>query len=107
MSPLFPFKEILEAAIPVTYQDVVITFVNVSGIRNGQFMQITDARKIYHQDVFGRHWSAIQITTAAGICAAVDLHAQGKLPNRGFVRQEGIRFEDFMENRFGRYYACN
>lgn len=100
-------KEILESAIPVTWQDVVITFVNVSGTRNGQFMQITDARKIYHQDIAGQHWSAIQITTAASICAAVDLHAQKKLPERGFVRQEDIRFEDFITNRFGRYYAAS
>jgi saccharopine dehydrogenase-like NADP-dependent oxidoreductase len=98
-------KELLENAIPVTYQDVVITFVNVSGMRGGQFVQVSDARKIYHQEISGRHWGAIQITTAAGICAALDLHASGKLPRSGFVRQEDIRFEDFIENRFGRYYA--
>ena len=98
-------KELLENAIPVTYQDVVITFVNVTGMRGGQFVQISDARKIYHQEIAGRHWGAIQITTAAGICAALDLHATGKLPSRGFVRQEDVRFEDFINNRFGRYYA--
>ncbi len=98
-------KELLENAIPVTYQDVVITFVNVTGMRGGQFVQVSDARKIYHQEIAGRHWGAIQITTAAGICAALDLHATGKLPSRGFVRQEDIRFEDFITNRFGRYYA--
>ncbi len=98
-------KELLENAIPVTYQDVVITFVNVSGMKGGQFVQISDARKIYHQNIAGRHWGAIQITTAAGICAALDLHANGKLPSRGFVRQEDICFEDFITNRFGRYYS--
>ncbi len=98
-------KELLENAIPVTYQDVVITFVNVTGMRGGQFVQISDARKIYHQEIAGRHWGAIQITTAAGICAALDLHVSGKLPSRGFIRQEDIRFEDFIANRFGRYYA--
>ena len=99
-------KEILENAIPVTYQDVVITFVNVAGIRNGQFVQINDARKIYHQEIAGQHWSAIQITTAAGICAAVDLHRSGKLPPQGFVRQEDVPFKDFITNRFGRFYAA-
>jgi len=98
-------KEILEHAIPITYQDVVITFVNVSGMRNGQFEQVSDARKIYHQKIGNQHWSAIQITTAAGICTAVDLHAHGKLPRRGFVRQEDVPFADFLANRFGRYYA--
>ncbi len=98
-------KQILENAVPITYQDVVITFVNVSGMRDGQFEQVSDARKIYHQQVAGRHWSAIQITTAAGICAALDLHFAGRLPPRGFVRQEDLNFTDFIANRFGKYYA--
>lgn len=98
-------KDILEKSIPVTYQDVVITFVNVSGMRNGEFVQMNDARKIYHSEIAGRHWGAIQITTAAAICAAVDLHFAGRLPSRGFVRQEDIRFEEFIANRFGRCYV--
>jgi saccharopine dehydrogenase-like NADP-dependent oxidoreductase len=97
-------KEILENAVPVTWQDVVITFVNVAGSRAGVFTQISDARRIYHQDIDGRHWSAIQLTTATGICAVLDLHVSGRLPARGFVRQEDVRFDDFINNRFGRFY---
>ena len=48
--------------------------------------------------------SAIQITTAAGICAMVDLMREGKLPQRGFVRQEQCALSDFLANRFGRAY---
>lgn len=51
------------------------------------------------------HWSAIQITTASAICAALDLVREGRLPQQGFVRQEDIALEDFMENRFGRNFA--
>lgn len=98
-------KDILETSIPVTYQDVVVTFCTVSGLRNGNLVQLTDARKIYHQDIDGEHWSAIQITTAGGVCAVVDLFVTGKLPSSGFVRQEDVSFDDFIENRFGAYYA--
>ncbi len=98
-------KEILEVAIPVTLQDVVLVFVTASGRRNGRFIQQSYAHKIYSGDINGRTWSAIQITTAAGICAALDLMHHGKLPRRGFVRQEQIRLEDFLSNRFGRYFA--
>jgi saccharopine dehydrogenase-like NADP-dependent oxidoreductase len=98
-------KEILENAIPVTGQDVVITFVNVSGRKDGQFVQVSDARKIYHQEIAGRHWSAIQLTTAAGVCAVLDLHVAGVLPERGFVRQEDVPFPAFISNRFGKHYA--
>ncbi len=98
-------KSILEDAVPVTFQDVVVTFCTVTGQRNGQLVQITDARKVYHDFIGGENWSAIQITTAAGICAVLDLHTVGRLPTRGFVRQEQVDLNEFLTNRFGRYYS--
>jgi saccharopine dehydrogenase-like NADP-dependent oxidoreductase len=97
-------KDILEHSVPVTFQDVVVTFCTVTGMRDGQLVQISDARKTYHQQVDGENWSAIQVTTAAGICTAVDLHFEGRLLNRGFVRQEEVDLDTFLANRFGRYY---
>jgi len=98
------FKEILERAVPVTFQDVVVTFCTVTGWRKGLLVQKSDARKIYHQQIGDEMWSAIQITTAAGICAVLDLHVAGRLPRRGLVRQEQVRLDDFLVNRFGEYY---
>jgi saccharopine dehydrogenase-like NADP-dependent oxidoreductase len=100
-------KDILEHAVPVTFQDVVVTFCTVTGQRNGQLVQITDARKVYHDWIGGETWSAIQITTAAGICAALDLHVAGRLPSRGFVRQEQVDFNEFLANRFGCRYESH
>jgi saccharopine dehydrogenase-like NADP-dependent oxidoreductase len=97
-------KDILEHAVPVTFQDVVIVFCTASGQRHGQLVQITDARKIYNQSIDGENWSAIQITTAAGVCAMIDLFATGKLASSGFVRQETVTLDTFMQNRFGRFY---
>jgi saccharopine dehydrogenase-like NADP-dependent oxidoreductase len=99
------FKDVLETAIPITYQDVVLIFVTVNGWVEGRLTQESYAKKIYAQDVAGRLMSAIQITTATGICAMVDLLVAGKLPQRCFVRQEDAKFSDFMANRFGKYYA--
>jgi len=98
-------KEILENAIPITFQDVVVVFCAVTGWRAGQLVQQSDARKIYSQTIDGHSWSAIQITTAAAVCAAVDLHVAGALPATGFVKQEQIDFDAFIGNRFGQYYA--
>ena len=98
------FKEILERAVPITFQDVVVTFCTVTGWRKGMLVQKSDARKIYHQKIGDELWSAIQITTAAGVCAVLDLHASGKLPNRGLLRQEQVTMEQFLANRFGKYY---
>lgn len=98
------FKDILEHSVPVTFQDVVVTFCTVTGMRGGQLVQISDVRKTYHQQIDGENWSAIQVTTAAGICTVVDLHFEGRLPESGFVKQEEVDLDTFLENRFGRYY---
>ncbi len=100
-------KDILENAVPATLQDVVIVFVTVSGVRQGRLVQETYANKIYSQVVGGVTRSAIQITTAAGICGVLDLLAEGLLPSSGFVRQEDIALDLYLNNRFGRYYASS
>ena len=53
----------------------------------------------------GRELAAIQLTTAAGICTMIDLHREGRLSETGFVRQEDVALDEFLANRFGRYYA--
>ncbi|MDA5193181.1 saccharopine dehydrogenase family protein [Govanella unica] len=98
-------KDMFEYALPVTYQDVVLIFVTVSGYRQGRFLQETYAHKVYAKDLYGQIWSAIQITTASGICTMLDLLRLGKLPQKGFVRQEDCDFRDFIANRFGANYA--
>ncbi|HTO41224.1 MAG TPA: saccharopine dehydrogenase family protein [Rhizomicrobium sp.] len=98
-------KDVLETAIPITYQDVVLIFVTVSGMIDGRLTQQSTANKIYSQMIGTRLMSAIQITTACGICAMTDLLVEGKLPQKGFVRQEDAKLDDFLHNRFGRYYA--
>jgi len=97
-------KQILEEAVPLTFQDVVVVFCTITGHRKGQLVQHSDARKIYSETIDNEAWSAIQITTAAGLCAALDMHVSEKLPLGGFVRQEDVDYEQFLENRFGRYY---
>jgi saccharopine dehydrogenase-like NADP-dependent oxidoreductase len=98
-------KDVLEAAIPMTHQDVVLIFVSVTGEREGRLKQETYAKKIYAQEIDGRLFSAIQVTTAAGICAMADLLVEGRLPQSGFVRQEQAPLASFLANRFGAYYA--
>jgi saccharopine dehydrogenase-like NADP-dependent oxidoreductase len=98
-------KDILENALPTTMQDVVIIFVTVSGRKDGRLVQETYAHKVYAAPIAGKMHSAIQITTAASICAVLDLLVDRQLPARGFVRQEEIGLDVFLANRFGRYYA--
>jgi saccharopine dehydrogenase-like NADP-dependent oxidoreductase len=97
-------KSIMRKSMPATMQDVVLVFVTVSGQKNGVLLQEVFARKIFAERDAKAPLSAIQITTAAGICAAVDLFREGKLPKRGFIRQEEVALPDFLANRFGMAY---
>jgi saccharopine dehydrogenase-like NADP-dependent oxidoreductase len=98
-------RDVLENAIPMTPQDVVLIFCTVKGMKNGWLTEITDARKVYAHPFRGRTFSAIQITTASSLCAIVDLHVEGKLPRQGFVKQEDVALDTFLSNRFGMCYA--
>lgn len=98
-------KKIFERSIPHTLQDQVLIFVTVTGQKKGQLCQESYAKKILHASINGEEWGAIQITTAAGICAVLDIHANGELPQKGLIRQEDVSFDKFINNRFGKYYA--
>ena len=98
--------DILRRAVPATMQDLVLVFVTVSGLREGVLLQEVFARKIFAERGNGKPArSAIQLTTAAGICAVVDLFREGALPQHGFIRQEQVALPDFLANRFGRAYG--
>jgi len=96
--------QILESSVPATLQDVVLIFVNVKGRRRGRLLQESHVAKIYDRRLDDLHFGAIQITTASGVCAVLDLIAVGALPAAGLIRQEQIDFDAFMANRFGRNF---
>ncbi|MGI9220070.1 MAG: saccharopine dehydrogenase family protein [Woeseiaceae bacterium] len=98
-------KRVLENAVPQTLQDVVVIYAAVTGTQNGELREENYVNKVYPQTVAGRLWSAIQITTASGICAILDIVLSEPGKYRGFVAQEQFRLADVLENRFGVYYA--
>ncbi len=98
-------KRILERSIPKTKQDVVLIYVSVAGLRDRALFEENYVKKIYPTQIGGIEWSAIQVTTAAGICAVVDLVMENPEQYHGLVRQEDILLSDFLSNRFGKYYA--
>jgi saccharopine dehydrogenase-like NADP-dependent oxidoreductase len=98
-------KRVLEHAVPQTLQDVVIVYAAVSGKQDGELREENYVNKIYPQVIAGRLWSAIQVTTAAGITAVVDLVMSSPRKFSGFVAQEQFALPDILSNRFGQYYA--
>ena len=98
-------KRVLEHAVPQTLQDVVIVYAAVAGKQDGELREENYVNKVYPQVIAGRLWSAIQVTTAAGITAVVDLVLSSPRRFKGFVAQEQFSLPEILDNRFGQYYA--
>jgi len=99
-------KRILENAVPQTLQDVVVIYVAVTGTQDGELREENYVNKVYPQMLANRLWSAIQVTTACGICSVVDLVFANPERYQGFVRQEDFALAEVLENRFGKHYAA-
>ena len=97
-------KEILERLfdneVPRTKNDVIIFFVKVIGIIDGVLQERTYLRKIYGNEEL----SAIQLTTASGVCSVLKMYLDGKIDSKGFTKQESLSWKDFLENKFGQVY---
>ncbi len=98
-------KRILETAIPKTYQDIVIVYVTVEGIKEGVLTEKSYVKKIYPEEICGLQWSAIQVSTASGVCAVVDLVLGESNEYKGLILQEQFKLDSVLTNRFGKYYA--
>lgn len=97
-------KQILENAIPKTYQDVVLVYVSVTGKQEGAYLEDNYVNKIYPKVIANQTWSAIQVTTASGICAVVDMVLSEPSNYQGFVHQEQFLLQDFLKNDFAACY---
>jgi saccharopine dehydrogenase-like NADP-dependent oxidoreductase len=90
-------RRILNRAAPFTRKDVVVIFVTGIGERNGRTEEDSIVLRYDGKPELG----AIQLTTAAGCVAMVELFLLGKLPAKGFVRQEDASLSDFLSTREG------
>jgi len=99
-------KKIFERSLPTTTQDKCIILVEACGKSGSKFSQKTYASTVYHQTVAGHHFGAIQVTTAAGVCGAIDLVLNGALgARRGFIKVEEIPLKSFLANDFGKLFV--
>ena len=98
-------KRILERAMPKTYQDMVIIYVSVEGMKQGELIEKSYLKKMMPTTIGGLPWSAIQVSTASGVSAVVDLVLTQEEAFHGLVLQETFQLADVLANRFGQYYA--
>src|SRR5512139_3244754 len=98
--------EILVNAKPPVTEDVIYIHASVEGWKGEALSRDEFVRAYYPKEIAGRKWRAISWTTAAAICAVVEMVRDGALPAKGFLRQEEIPLEKFLKTVNGRLYAA-
>lgn len=97
-------KSIMKNAYPSTEQDVVVVYISISGHQKKKYKEKNYFKKVYPQSIGNEQWSAIQVATAASLCAIVDLFFEKKKQQTGFIFQEQFSLPDFLTNRFGKIF---
>lgn len=97
-------KEILNNALPLVDEDIVLIYAAVEGKIDGQLRRKEFSESYRKITLEGQDWRAISWTTACSISTVVDLVSEGKLKNKGFIKQEEIPLEMFLKSDFGSMY---
>ena len=97
--------KILTHAKPPVDDDVVYIHVAAEGWAEGRLGRREFVRAYYPIEIGGKARTAIAWTTAASVGAVIELARSGALPRKGFLKQETIPLERFLETRTGRLYA--
>jgi len=93
-------ENLFDKEVPRTTNDVVIFFVKVIGKIKGILQEQTYCKKIQGQDNF----SAIQLTTASGVCSVLEMYLKNQIKQTGFVSQESINWVSFLDTKYGKVY---
>jgi len=97
-------ETILTEAKPPVADDVVLVYAVVEGWKGDALAREEYYRSFHPIDINGKKWRAISWTTAASIAAVVEMVADQKLPQKGFIKQEEIDFNTFMETKNGQLF---
>ena len=96
--------EILTNAKPAVNDDVVFIHASGEGWKGEQLLRDEFVQAYYPLTIDNVPCRAIAWTTAASICAVVEMVNDATLPSRGFIKQEEISLEKFRQTRNGRLY---
>jgi len=97
-------KEILNNALPLVDEDIVLIYAAVEGKVNNTLRRKEFCESYRRINLDGKYWRAISWTTACSISTVVDLVSEGKLKSKGFIKQEEIPLTMFLESDFGSMY---
>lgn len=96
-------EEILTEAKPPVQEDVVYVYAIVEGWKGNQLAREEFYRAYSPKKIDSQVWRAISWTTAASVVAVVEMVADQKLAQQGFIKQEEIPFDDFKQCFTGKW----
>ncbi len=98
-------EQILTNAKPPVKDDVVYVYAVVEGWQKENKLFRNEYYKAFHPiEIEGYQWRAISWTTAASVAAVVEMVSKGQLPQKGFLKQEDIPFDLFLETENGKLF---
>lgn len=96
---------ILVNAKPPVNEDVVYIHASAEGFLGAKLSREEFVRVYQPRMIYGETRRTIAWTTAASVCAVVELAASGQLGERGFIKQETIGLDHFLGSHNGRLLA--
>ena len=97
-------ERVLTNAKPPVEEDVVYVYAVVEGWKRDKIARAEYWKAFYPIEIGGHKWRAISWTTAAAIAATIEMVANNKLPQKGFIKQEDIDYKTFLETPSGKLY---
>ena len=97
-------EKILSNAKPPVDDDVVYVYAVVEGWKKKKISRSEFFKAYYPIEIQGKKWRAISWTTAASVVAVIEMVASGKLPNKGFIKQEEIPYDEFLKSSSGKLF---
>jgi saccharopine dehydrogenase-like NADP-dependent oxidoreductase len=97
-------EEILTIAKPPVKEDLVHVYAAVEGWQGEKLFREEFFNTYLPQNIGGKEFRAISWTTACSVCSVVELVHEGKIPAKGYLKQEDIALEDFLSTTNGQYY---
>jgi saccharopine dehydrogenase-like NADP-dependent oxidoreductase len=96
--------KVMKNALPPVAEDYVFVHAAVEGWEGDQLSREEFVRAYPQMQVAGQEWRAISWTTAASLCAVIEMVRDGVLPTQGFLKQEDIPLGEFFKTKNGALY---
>lgn len=97
--------EILVHAKPPVDDDIVYIHVSAEGLINGSMQKREFVRSLKPIEIGNKMRTAISWTTASSVVAVIEMVFNGTLPQKGFLKQEDIPLEAFLQTANGARYS--